>query len=317
MQKDWQNLQREGVPLIFWGEGQTLLQGWLFAARPPIHRRLVLVLHDFARDQRDAYEIIRDLRNHGLCVFVYDQRGHGISQGKIGKQPQWLANDLRMAYQYIHRLYPNRWDRQTAVIGEGIGADAALLAAAREHYFQPVVAVNPMLDFKAALEQDLRAYPQWLIDLTTKRISLVAQINYNNSSPLQQSQRLSQTRLYMLSPRTSEPNIHKQFCSKVGGLCQHAYLPVAQSLFWWHNLSSAQRDKLVVFVMQYLQIHARHYQKLIPPPPSLTSQPSALSTRPIPTTHIYLRPSKSAVGTPHRIPSPSSRAVGVRSGNKH
>jgi len=93
----------------------------------------------------------RLFHDSGFAVVVYDQRATGRSGGKYHSDGQFEASDLEEMISYLDI---HGWlTRPVAVVGQRVGADAAMLAAGEENRIQKVVAVNPYLSTRRMIDQ--------------------------------------------------------------------------------------------------------------------------------------------------------------------
>lgn len=267
----WDDLtRRKGIPIPFRGKEDMLLQGWFFRPDRP-HQRLVFYLHDFGRDHRDGYDIVRDLLKHGFHVFAFDMRAHGESQGKVGRSLRYNSEDIRMALNYLTRLLPNLWHEPVAIVGEGMGGSVALLTATQDGRFRHVVALEPSLDPETQITQMLRGKPSFLVSLTQQRIERVGEFYYRQNSPHKNAQRLRDSTVLLWAKKTPETQKeYTDFCKQTRGSCRVDWLQQNLPPFWWNALSIHQRDQIVQFLLQQFRIPVKHYRfRLRPNPPVL------------------------------------------------
>lgn len=103
----------------------------------------VILLHD-DNDNRDSLvELAGPLHQKRFVVITYDQRATGLTTGKYRGEGQLESRDLQNLISHleirekiVHPLY---------LVGFGLGADAALLAALEEERIDGVAAVEPYL----------------------------------------------------------------------------------------------------------------------------------------------------------------------------
>ena len=106
-------------------------------------RGTVFLLHDERHDRTAMIPLARLMSDSGYSVVVYDQRATGLSGAKYHGDGQLEAGDLQELIAYLE--IRDRAIRPISVIGESIGAEAALLAALEESRIDQVVAINPFL----------------------------------------------------------------------------------------------------------------------------------------------------------------------------
>jgi len=103
------------------------LQGWMILGksdRPPI-----LLCHDAGSSKASLVSLAIALHNKGFPILLFDFRGHGASGGRLSTLGLREKRDILGALEFI----TERWDettRHVGVYGVGMGAHAAVLAAA-------------------------------------------------------------------------------------------------------------------------------------------------------------------------------------------
>jgi pimeloyl-ACP methyl ester carboxylesterase len=109
----------------------------------------VILVHDEGQDL-DAWEDFpAELHGHGLTVLCTEPRGHGLSDGRW--QAMYADLDVEAALRYA----AEHGAMTTTVIGAGIGAVAALIAAGR----MPVTGLallSPHASLPGHAEEELR-----------------------------------------------------------------------------------------------------------------------------------------------------------------
>jgi len=106
-------------------------------------RGTVFLLHDERHDRTAMIPLARLMSDSGYSVVVYDQRATGLSGTKYHGDGQLEAGDLQELIAHLE--IRGRAVRPILVVGESIGAEAALLAAREESRIDQVVAINPFL----------------------------------------------------------------------------------------------------------------------------------------------------------------------------
>lgn len=127
-------------------------------ARPVFKYPLVVLLHSLNGSHRDWGTLPVKLVQAGYAVLAIDMRGHQRSalRGRGWRnftQADWpkLVSDLALLLNYFPNLdeYPQVDKTRTVFIGSSLGANAALLAAAKnEKEVKAVVALSPGIDYK-------------------------------------------------------------------------------------------------------------------------------------------------------------------------
>ncbi len=249
-------LPYRNIPILFRGEKNLLLQGWLFTSSHP-NKRLLFYLHDLGADHEEGRDIIRYLLAYGFDVFAFDQRGHGLSEGKIALHPLYQSRDVGRAYRLLRKMYPRRWRQNYGMIGKGFGATAALLFAARDSHFRVMIAVNPLLDFPSYLELKLKKYPKLIRNLTIKRVKRAGHIDFFHSSPLNKTRYYRRLdTLFIYEKNFFIPPKDRNFCNKKGSLCQKMTYAAKKGRSWWRSLSKSQQLEVTYFLKRPLGLPA-------------------------------------------------------------
>jgi len=105
------------------------LAGWLFhgkAKMPP-----VVLCHDLGESRNAVMNIAIALNQAGFTVLAFDFRGHGGSGGDVSTLGVEEARDVLGAVDFVAELPKEEVDaRRIGIFGAGMGAHAAVLAAA-------------------------------------------------------------------------------------------------------------------------------------------------------------------------------------------
>jgi pimeloyl-ACP methyl ester carboxylesterase len=103
----------------------------------------VILIHGEDQTRDSLLPLATDLHAAGYRVIAYDQRSTGSSTGRYHGEGQYEATDLQalIGHLYIHEQIV----RPLALVGYGIGADAALLATDEEPRVDRVIAIRPYL----------------------------------------------------------------------------------------------------------------------------------------------------------------------------
>jgi pimeloyl-ACP methyl ester carboxylesterase len=105
------------------------LKGWLLhgiAGRPP-----VILCHDLGENKNALLNIAIALNKAGFSVLAFDFRAHGASGGTCSTLGIEESRDVTGAVDYVAALPKDEVDaRAIGIFGSGMGAHAAVLAAA-------------------------------------------------------------------------------------------------------------------------------------------------------------------------------------------
>jgi pimeloyl-ACP methyl ester carboxylesterase len=254
----------QGYTRRHYGQHKTpVLYGRLYSSLRP-NKRLVLYIHDQNRNFRQGIPLAEELVKRGFDVFLYDRQGHGASEGKIALQPSDESKDLGRAYRYLWRLYPKRWARFIAVIGEGTAGDIALFAANRHRNFKAIVSIRPTLDLEVALKKRFqrRKVPAFLANLTVKRVARVANFRYKWNAPLRRARYLRRTSVLLVSDQFSSIKDHKKFCRLKKGTCRRLRLSRADiESMAWSKFRTPRHLRLLNFLEQNLDVKETRLHK--------------------------------------------------------
>ncbi len=115
----------------------------------------VIFLHEGGRDRHAWYPLTIQSAGRGMAVLSVDLRGHGENPGQVGNASttateltdadwQKMLDDVRNAVAFL-AIKPDVDGGHLALVGSGIGANLALLAAAQSwaESVQCVIAVSP------------------------------------------------------------------------------------------------------------------------------------------------------------------------------
>ncbi|UCC45394.1 MAG: alpha/beta hydrolase [Candidatus Zixiibacteriota bacterium] len=106
-------------------------------------RGTVVLLHD-ERDTREAMiPLATVLHDSGFGIITYDQRASGFSGAKYHGEGRSEADDLVEMIAYLD--IRDRAVHPVTIVGQALGADAALMAAHDEQRIDRVVAIKPYL----------------------------------------------------------------------------------------------------------------------------------------------------------------------------
>jgi pimeloyl-ACP methyl ester carboxylesterase len=134
------------------------LQGWLF--RGVAGGAPVLVCHDLGESKNAVINIAIALNKSGFTVLAFDFRGHGKSGGDGSTLGVEEARDVLGATDFVANLPKEDVDaRKIGVFGAGMGAQAAVLAAAERPALRVLVLDGLWPDARSSLVH--HEFPDW------------------------------------------------------------------------------------------------------------------------------------------------------------
>ena len=105
------------------------LKGWLFRGTP--NRAPVVVCHDLGESKNAVINLAIALNEAGFTLLAFDFRGHGASGGDVSTLGVHEVRDVLGAIDFVADLPKDSVDaRRIGIFGAGMGAHAAVLAAA-------------------------------------------------------------------------------------------------------------------------------------------------------------------------------------------
>jgi len=103
--------------------------------------RTLIFAHGHGYTRMGGIKIVPFFQQRGFNVLLYDQRGHGFSDGKTCTYGFYESRDLKTLTSWaLQRLGPNG---QVATMGESLGAATCLLHAAQDPRVAFVIADSP------------------------------------------------------------------------------------------------------------------------------------------------------------------------------
>lgn len=135
----------KAIPVEFRAPDGLLLRGH----RHGDGARWAVLVHDEGQDLDAWGMLVGGLRGLGLCVLAFDLRGHGASDDPW--DPRQAPADVLAALRFAE----SEGARSLYLIGAGLGATAALVAAA-EHEVQALVALSPRAELSGVPRDAIR-----------------------------------------------------------------------------------------------------------------------------------------------------------------
>jgi fermentation-respiration switch protein FrsA (DUF1100 family) len=131
--------------VAFTSEDGLTLRGWYL---PSTNGAAILIGHGIggARSLGPAQVLAR----HGYGVLTYDWRAHGESDGDLCTFGYYEVRDVKGALAWL-QAQPGVDPNRIGMLGESMGAVAAIRAAAQLPQIKAVVAASPYADLKEAI----------------------------------------------------------------------------------------------------------------------------------------------------------------------
>jgi len=160
-------------PVSLLGEDGTRFDGWLvpvFDARQVLEQReeilktrrpAVVLLHDHGHSREQMIPLIQPLHEAGFVVLAISLRGRGGGVPVGATFGLREASDVKAAVELLRRR-PFVDPAKIAIVGVGTGANAGLIAAARDKDIAAVAAISPLAGARQLLEQNLGPKQSWL-----------------------------------------------------------------------------------------------------------------------------------------------------------
>jgi len=115
--------------VTFQASDKTTIAGWLF--KGPAGRPAIVLAHDLGESKNSLINLAVVLNQSGFTVLAFDFRGHGASGGSGSTLGIDESRDVIGAVDFLAALPAGQVDtRRIGVYGTGMGAHAAVLAAA-------------------------------------------------------------------------------------------------------------------------------------------------------------------------------------------
>ena len=167
-------------------ENPITLRGWWIPgpARDSDTESAIIVVHGLdsnrARDPDLYMPLIRDLRDRGFSVIMFDLRAHGESDGEIMSAGYFERYDVLGAMDVVEARYGIPAER-IGVLGFSMGGVAALLGATEEPRLRALVVDSAFAnidDLFASEVADRTPLPEWTIGVLKPGMEIVARVRY-------------------------------------------------------------------------------------------------------------------------------------------
>jgi pimeloyl-ACP methyl ester carboxylesterase len=109
----------------------------------PFFRGVAILLHGEGEDRNAMLPLTRALLDSGFAVCLYDQRASGRSSGAYHSDGELEGADLTEVIAFLR--IRDRIMSPFVIVGQGAGADAALLVATTDQSPDGVVAISPYI----------------------------------------------------------------------------------------------------------------------------------------------------------------------------
>ncbi len=162
------------------------LRGWWIPrlAQANDAESAIIVVHGLdsnrARDPELYMPLIRDLRDRGFSVIMFDLRAHGESDGEIMSAGYFERYDVLGAMDVVETRYGIPTER-IGVLGFSMGGVAALLGATEEPRLRALVVDSAFAnidDLFASEVADRTPLPEWTIGVLKPGMEIVARVRY-------------------------------------------------------------------------------------------------------------------------------------------
>ncbi|MCK5573958.1 MAG: alpha/beta fold hydrolase [Bacteroidetes bacterium] len=143
--------------------GKRKLKGWFIPVEKSTHLHPTIILcHGWSSNSSRLLPLAQSLHRAGFAVFLYDTRGHGMSDGGGPVTGMSFAEDLIAAIDSLwwnHHVDPFR----IAVVGHSIGAVGAIHAASVDPRIRALVSCSAFADPRTVLGKvmDWVHLPRW------------------------------------------------------------------------------------------------------------------------------------------------------------
>ena len=167
-------------------ENPITLRGWWIpgSARANDTESAIIVVHGLdsnrARDPDLYMPLIRDLRDRGFSVIMFDLRAHGESDGEIMSAGYFERYDVLGAMDVVETRYGIPAEH-IGVLGFSMGGVAALLGATEEPRLRALVVDSAFAnidDLFASEVADRTPLPEWTIGVLKPGMEIVARVRY-------------------------------------------------------------------------------------------------------------------------------------------
>ncbi|MCD6250678.1 MAG: alpha/beta hydrolase [candidate division Zixibacteria bacterium] len=102
-----------------------------------------ILVHDERFDRTSMIPLAQALLDSGFTVCLYDQRASGLSTGTYHSNGEYEAADLGELISYLNMR--DQIHHPFVVVGQALGADAAIFVATDEPRLDKVVAIEPYI----------------------------------------------------------------------------------------------------------------------------------------------------------------------------
>ncbi len=167
-------------------ENPITLRGWWIPGTTQAvgPESAIVVVHGIdsnrARDPDVYMPLIRDLRDRGFSLIMFDLRAHGESDGEVMSAGYYERYDVLGAMDVVESRYGIPVER-IGVLGFSMGGVAALLAATDEPRLHALVVDSAFAnidDLFAVEVADRTPLPEWTVNVVKPGMEIVARVRY-------------------------------------------------------------------------------------------------------------------------------------------
>ncbi len=167
-------------------ENPITLRGWWIprTAESVGSDSAIIVVHGLdsnrARDPEVYMPLIRDLRDRGFSLIMFDLRAHGESDGEVMSAGYYERYDVLGAMDVVETRYGIPAER-IGVLGFSMGGVAALLGTIEEPRLRALVVDSAFAnidDLFAVEVADRTPLPEWTVNVVKPGMEIVARVRY-------------------------------------------------------------------------------------------------------------------------------------------
>ncbi len=158
-----------------------------YSAPGTVAERGVILLHQYNSSQNAWNEFAAELQDRGFAVMTLDWPGHGDSSGELATLTEFDYEAFpTYAAEAVEYLRDINADMNIAVVGSGLGANAALQLAEQDASIAAVLLVSPQNNYRGIKINGINkkfSRPIYYLVSRTDTISLEATEGLYKNSP--------------------------------------------------------------------------------------------------------------------------------------